>query len=172
MDLSKRIVAWLDQRKQNHGVMSDLRRSLRDETHSRAWSHINIFCDLTKTRDELLTRTVCGLYALHSSHSDKVGNFGESLRRLALKRGGIELHERYLKRLSSAQEMPEVCERLPFIVRMMKNEGVQINYERLHNDLYWWGMNPRDRERVAREWCQGYYREKEKTNVPDQNISA
>jgi CRISPR type I-E-associated protein CasB/Cse2 len=140
--------------------MSDLRRSLRDETHSRAWPYISSFCDLTKAKEELLTRTICGLYALHPAHSTKVGNFGASLRNLALRRGGtnpLELHERYLNRLSSAREMSEVCERLPFIVRMMKNEGISVDYEKLHNDLYWWGMNADDRERTPREWCQGYY---------------
>ena len=172
METSKRALAWLEARKNNRGIMSDLRRSLRDETHSHAWPYISHFCDLTRPREGLLNRTVFGLYALHPAHSEKVGNFGDSLRRLAYRRGGIELHERYLKRLSSAREMTGVCERLPFIVRMMKSEGVPINYERLYNDLYWWGLNPKDRERTAREWCQGYYSEKEKADVPDQNNAA
>jgi len=170
MDLTKKIVGWLEKQKQDHGVMSDLRRGLRDETHSRAWPHISIFCDLTDSRAELITRTVCGLYALHPSHNPKIGNFGESLRLLAIRRGGnFDLHEKYLKRLSSAREVPAVCERLSFIVHMMKGEGVTINYEALHNDLYWWGINPKDRERGAREWCQGYYCGKEKPDVSNQN---
>lgn len=157
MELSKKVVDWLEQKKLNKAIMSDFRRSLRDGCHNQAWTHIRLFCNLSEVRDELLTRTVCGLYALHSVHSTQAGNFGGSLRVLALQRkGGIELHEKYLKRLISARDLYGVCERLPFIVRMMKGEGVPINYERLHKDLYWWGLNPQDRERSAREWCLGY----------------
>jgi CRISPR type I-E/ECOLI-associated protein CasB/Cse2 len=173
MSLSKNVVAWLEKNKQNVGIMADLRRGLRNETRSRAWPYINAFCNIMNEKEEILNRTVFGLYASHDKHSDKIGNFGDSLRVLAFHRGGndgLKLHERYLKRFSKARDMKEICGRLPFIVKMMKSEGIPINYERLYTDLYYWGANSHDRERIPREWCQGYYyTEKEKAYVSNQN---
>ena len=176
MNLSNKVVAWLEQKRQNRGIMADLRRSLRNETHNQAWPYISAFCNIMNERDELLNRTVFGLFAMHPMHSNKIGNFGDSLQRLAKKRGGkdyIAHNERYLKRFSKARDLEEVCSRLPAVMHIMKSEGVPINYERLYSDLFWWKLNPRDRERTPREWCQGYYyTEKEKAYVSDKNNIA
>lgn len=163
MDLAKNVVAWLEQRKQNAGIMSDLRRSLRDETHSQAWPYISAFCNISRSSEELLNRVFFGLYGMHPEHSDNIGNFGESIKRLAILRGGdFDLHEKYLKRFTSALDIVEVLERLPFVIKMMKSVGVPVNYVQLYTDLYWWGRANDDRERVQRNWCKGYYYEKEK----------
>jgi CRISPR type I-E-associated protein CasB/Cse2 len=137
--------------------MANLRRSLRKETNSHAWPFISKFCKIDNVHSELLNRTFFGVYAIHPFHKS-MGNFGESLRIFAQKRGGLKLSERYLKRLVDSISIDEICERIPFIIRMLKNEGIPVNYERLYTDLFFWGRN-KDVNRTPMEWCQEYYKE-------------
>lgn len=163
MNRSEDVIKWLEQIKGSNGVMSDLRRSLVDETAHRAWAHISSLCSLMNTRDELVTRTVCGLYAKHPQHSEKTGNIGESIHMLAVRRGDHDLktHERYLKRLVRNLSRDDVCAALPHIVAMLKAEGVPVNYKTLYEDLYYWS----DRSRIG--WCKTYYAGKEDADVSD-----
>jgi len=165
------MVEWLQKNRNNKGTMADLRRALRTETKTRAWPYLSHFCDLTKPREELVGRMVCGLYALHPNNAIQ-GNFGASLRTLAVRRKDpdLKVHERYLTNLVSARDGIDVCERLHFLVRMMHSEGVPIDYEKLAQDLYYWDHTT-DPDRVRREWCMGYYQRREK-DVPDQSNAA
>jgi len=157
------LVTWLLKCKTNKGVLADLRQGLRSETVDRAWPHLIQICDIRDPDQELIVRTLAGLYAVHPKHSDKVGNFGHTLRCLAVRAGSsVETYEKYLKRLSACRTADDVCLLLPHLVRMVKNVGLPINYYTLYEDLWYWGVTekwgkPVDPNQSKKAWNVGFY---------------
>lgn len=168
---SDKFIHWL-QGINKRRVLADLRAGLRLETMERAWPHIAKVCDLTNNREELVTRIVAGLFALHPDHSPNVRGFGSSIQILAYRRDDPELkvHKKYLMRLVECSTVQDLLERLPFMVRMMKSEGVKINYEQLYLDLFFWGIGPTP-DRSKRQWCRDYFYKKGDSDVSNEDTN-
>jgi len=148
--LLNNIVPWLVSRKDNVGVMADLKKSLRVGSSHKAWPHITFLCDITNQREEHIVRTLAGLYSHHPQHSPRMGNLGSSLKVLAIRRDPGTF-ERHIKRIVSVNSIQSITALLPFYVRMLKNEGVPINYQVLLEDLKYFG------DKVSKNWCKSFY---------------
>ena len=88
------------------------------------------------------------------------------MRELAKSRGSenaIEVHERYLKRILAARDSEHLCVRLEFVMRMIKSNGISVNYITLYQDIVYWS------ERVQIQWANSYYIGKEDQDVSDKN---
>lgn len=164
---AKKMVQDLLRLKKDKAAMSALRKGLSEALEYKTFKYLSRWCNLEKERDRTIIKHVAAFYAMHPEMvSGK--NFGQSLRELALKRDpikGEELHERYLKRLLGARDSTSLCGRLAFTMRMIKNLGIPVDYEKLYIDIFYWG------ERTKISWACSYYGEKEVSDVSDKNNS-
>lgn len=156
----------------NKGAMVALKRSLSTALVHKAWPYLAQYgwCDLNDERKRTITQHVAAFYAIHPKHVPGT-NFGNSLRLMAIKRSegtsikaALELNEKYLKRIISCRDSEGACERLSFVMRMIKNFDSHVDYERLYSDLCYWG------EPVKIQWAYAYYTKKgDEKNVPNQD---
>lgn len=169
--MSHKIVQGLLQMKEDRGTMACLKKGLLEE---RSWKVLPIiiehgWCPNDYDKPRTIILQVVGLFGMHPSHAEGV-NFGKALRRLAFQRDSspesLEKHKRYLTRLLACSDYVDLCERLGFIVRMMKNEGIPFDYALLYQDLHYWS------DAVRVRWSKGYYNAEERevtSDVSDSN---
>lgn len=159
------LLNFLRRNTEDRGVMAALRCLLITEQRFRGWQQIAALGAI----GELPVETIAGLYALHPMEEIKDGyNFGDACRLLAACRnkGGDSLNspfDRRFRRLLACSSKEELCAHLTDIVRGMKSEAIPINYERLYEDISWWGDAVRER------WAIHYWsnRKESEENVPN-----
>jgi len=155
----------------NKGVIADLKKGLVSGREFKAWPIISHHCNLEDDRMRIITQTIFGHFVSYPGGHKAGKNFGASLGLLAIRRNkndikrGIKLYERHLNKLFGCPTSQDVCEALGYLIRMMKGEGVHIDFESLYIDLCYWS------ERVRIRWAKGYLsyltKPKEVEDVPD-----
>ena len=146
----------LSQLRDDRGAMADLRRGLSQATEDRAWPWIARWCDITNDRQRRIYTVVAAAFAMHPETTDQ-GNMGTVMHAIAQcnQKGddGLKSFEPHFRRFLNCHAAPEVCERLPGIVRRAKQQGIAIDYRQLFLDLCYWG------DRVKIRWAATFWGE-------------
>jgi CRISPR system Cascade subunit CasB len=143
-ETAKHLLAYLRGRKNDRGVMADLRCALSPSPakRARAWPLLAAVAGIGDTRVE----TVSGLFACHPEETQD-GNLGTTCRSLAAESNTFD--GRFRRLLACDRE--EICERLRPVVLAAKAKGIPVNYEELFADLCYWG------EKVKERWAQKFW---------------
>lgn len=148
----KTLVERLLVRKDDRGLMANLRCALVPGKLHRAWPALNrLGIQIDKEEDVF----VAGLFATHPEVTNK-GNFGTLCKLIAHKRdasgteSSVSPTERRFQHVLAANR-DEAQGRILRLVRMAKAEGLSVNYEQLRTDLYFWN------DRVKIEWAKNFW---------------
>ncbi|MBO4317470.1 MAG: type I-E CRISPR-associated protein Cse2/CasB [Mailhella sp.] len=153
----------LEKRRDDRGLMADLRAGLKDNTQMKAWPYLARFCDLNDRYRADVFRTMAGLFASHPLECRGEG-MGRLCRRLCdqdeMKSlgGGAAFSEdakegpvtKRVKQLLDS-DRDEICERVVRIVLYAKSKDIPVDYHALADDLLHWG------DRVRRRWAQDFW---------------
>ncbi|MHB0977705.1 MAG: type I-E CRISPR-associated protein Cse2/CasB [Candidatus Aquicultorales bacterium] len=153
-----KLIQQLRRRKDDRGMMANLRCVLVDDKKHRAWPALN---RLGVAIDDDHSAYIAGLFATHQETSD-AGNLGATSKTIELRRGEkrsddnkLTPTERRFQHLLTAEKGPELHDRILRIVLMAKSQGVPINYAKLATDLKFWG------DRVKTEWATAFWAHEE-----------
>jgi len=171
------LLDYLQKKKEDRGVMADLRCALVDSKRDRAYPYLGYFNGIGNDHSQKVKQTIAGLFASHPATS-VTGNIGSTCLRLCSdderrdlgkkdsKPGALAKRLQFI--LSSNEE--EIFDRVIRIVLRAKADGVSINYEQLEQDLYDWG-NPYKTESVKIRWAQSFWASNVEVSddIPDQD---
>lgn len=151
----------LRQRKDDRGLMADLRCALVDSKKHRAWPALHrLGVDVTNR----VAAVVAGLYATHPQEGP--GNFGDTCRVVQNRRGDsrgdekLSPIERHFLHLLAAEKGDELHQRVTRMVLVAKSLEVPVNYERLETDLKFWN------DRTKTQWAARFWTPDAKPEVP------
>jgi CRISPR system Cascade subunit CasB len=136
------VLTYLRQFKNDRGAMADLRRALTPAQRHRAWPLLARVNGIGDPRIEL----IAGLFAYHPDESNG-GNLGSTCRELQGENNSFDA--RFRRLLGCDRE--EIYARLRSVILAAKAKGVDVNYEQLLVDLYYWG------DRVKADWARQYW---------------
>jgi len=136
-----RLFEQLRKRRDDRGMMANLRCILVDNKKHRAWPVLNRLGVAIK---DDISSFVAGLFATHPDETDH-GNFGNTCKSIQGKRedkhgddGKLTPTERRFQHLLASADRHELQNRLLRMVLMAKTQGVPVNYERLVVDIGRW----------------------------------
>ncbi len=165
----KGLLDYLQSRREDRGVMADLRHGLSPTTEYRAWPHIAMWCDLGKNRSRRIMLTVSAAFAIHG-RSVPGSNLGSVLRDIATGDGrgekGLATFDARFRRFLSCSTAEEVCDHLPGVIRAAERKGVALDLARLYADLTYWG------ERIKVNWARSYWGAGGTAPVSNQQVSS
>src|SRR3989338_2059300 len=149
------LLAFLHSVKENRGAMANLRCALVKSRRYRAWPLLGRFGGIGEEHENMIVRTVAGLYATHPENTSH-GDFGSLCRRLMGKEENNKLFNfttstevgpvsRRFQHFLAADRGKEINERAVRLVLRMKTEGVPVNYADLYDGLLFWGDKTRNR---------------------------
>lgn len=144
------LLDYLNKKKEDRGVMADLRCALIENKRFRAYPHLGRFGGID-SKDSLIVQTIAGLFASHSEITQK-GNIGDLCRKLCRKEEDFEkgpMAKRLQYLLSSNRD--EICDRVKRLVLRAKSEGIPVNYAQLESDLIYWG------DKVKTKWAAAFW---------------
>ncbi len=153
---NNKFIGYLVDRRDDRGLMADLKRGLNPTTAHRAWPHIAPWCNLTNDREREIYSTIAGGMAVMECRNQDIGTLGATLRFIATQNSGKEglnTFEAHFRRLMNCRTVQELCQQLPRIFMAARQRGVGINFERLLDDLHKWEMS----ERVRISWAHDYW---------------
>lgn len=140
-----RFIAYLHQRRDERGTMADLRHGFSDGTAYRAWPHVAPWCDLTDDRQRAIILTVAAGFATLGASEANAGNFGQTLRRIAIGDGGSDKglvsFEGRFRRLLTCNTPQELCPLLSGLLRAAARRGIGVDFARLYRDLRYWNAD-------------------------------
>ncbi|WP_027389301.1 type I-E CRISPR-associated protein Cse2/CasB [Chrysiogenes arsenatis] len=147
----------LQERKNDRGIMANLRCILTPNKRHRAWPALN---RLGIPVDDEVAAFIAGLYAMYPEETS-TGNLGTACRSIERSRderrgedSKLTPTERRFQLLITAESGEELNSRVLRILMLAKSQGVAINYERLLYDLREW---PHKRQRVQNEWAREFW---------------
>jgi CRISPR system Cascade subunit CasB len=147
-----RLLDQLRQRKDDRGLMADLRCALVESKQHRAWPALHrLGVDVTNR----VAAIVAALYATHPQEGP--GNFGDTCRAVQSRRGDsrgddkLSPIERRFLHLLAAEKGDELDQRVTRMVLVAKSLEVPVDYERLETDLRFWN----DRTKTA--WAARFW---------------
>ena len=148
------LLEHLRKRKDDRGLMANLRCVLVDNKKHRAWPAMN---RLGVATNDDVSAFVAGLFATHPEETSN-GNFGTTCRVIEQRRGDkrsddnkLTPIERRFQYLLAAERGTELHNRVLRMVLMAKSEGVPINYVKLATDLKFWS------DRTRTEWAVDFW---------------
>ena len=151
-----RLLEQLRRRKEDRGMMADLRCALVESKKHRAWPVLHRLGVAVTNR---VAAIVAALYATHSEEK-REGNFGETCLAIQRCRGEkpgddskLTPTERRFQHLLAAEKGDELYKRVTRMVLMAKSQGVPVNYERLETDLRSWDWN----DCTKTEWAASFW---------------
>ena len=143
----------LEKRKEDRGMMANLRCILVENKKHRAWPALY---RLGVPVDNKIDAFVAGLFATHPENISS-GNFGSTCRAIAMLRdqhhgedSKLTPTERRFQHLLSAEPGEELRQRVLRMVLMAKSQSVAVNYEKLRLDLRYWNERKTD-------WAAAYW---------------
>ncbi len=149
-----KLLEQLRRRKEDRGMMADLRCTLVESKKHRAWPVLH---RLGVAVTNPLAAMVAALYATHPEETQE-GNFGATCRVVQSHRGDnrnddskLTPTERRFLHLLAAEKGDELYKRVTRMVFLAKSQGVPVNYEQLETDLKFWN----DRTRTA--WAASFW---------------
>ncbi len=156
-------VADLQARREDRGLMANLRRGLSETTANRTWPYIARWCNLENDRQRTIFQTVAGSFAFNPNATSE-GNMGTTMRQLATSDGrgadGLKTFETRFRRFLSCDSVFDVCDRLPTVIRTTQAKGVAINHEELFKDLHYWS------DPVKIRWANRYWGNTQEGEIP------
>lgn len=152
-------LAYLKKHAEDRGLMANLRQgfNFNSDSERRAWPHIAVRCDLTKSRERTVWATIGAAFATLKGDMTNTGNLGSTLRQIALvgasgsAQDALKSFDARFRRLLTCDTAEEVCARLPGIIRAAKDKGIGVNLEKLFCDLIYW------HEHVKLHWAGAYW---------------
>ena len=146
------LLEQLRRRKDDRGMMANLRCALVDNKRHRAWPALSRLG--VKIEDDVQS-FIAGLFAMHPEETT-TGNFGDTCRLTQLKRGDtkddkLTPTERRFQSLLVAEKGQELHGRVLRLVMLAHSNGVSVNYEQLEKDLRYWG------ERTKTAWASAFW---------------
>lgn len=158
------LIDYLIRKKDDRGIMADLRCGLIESKKYKAYPYLGYFGGID-SKDADVIRTIAGLYAHHPTLT-ATGNMGDLCKKLCgrdedLVKGPIAKRFQYL--LASSRD--EICDRVTRIVLRAGKEGIPVNYVGLYDDLKRWN------DRVKTQWAASFWNgtQGEPDAIPDQN---
>jgi len=149
-----RFLEQLRKRKDDRGMMANLRCILVDNKKHRAWP---VLSRLGVAIDDEISSYIAGLYATHPEETDQ-GNFGDTCKAIQAKRdekhgedGKLTATERRFQHLLASGNRAELQSRVRRMVLMAKTHGMPINFERLAADVRRWN------DRTKNEWASAFW---------------
>lgn len=144
-------------KKDDRGMMANLRCILVDNKKHRAWPALNrLGVDI---KDDV-SAFIAGLFAAHPTETF-TGNFGDTCRHLEQERretrskeNKLTPTERRFQQLLTAEKGAESHGRVLRIVLMAKSQEVPVNYAQLAADLEAWD----DRTKI--EWAAAFWKQR------------
>lgn len=168
---AERFVAMLEKRKDDRGVMADLKRGFSETTADRTWPYISRWgCDLVNNRQRIIYQTVAAAYAYCKIITLK-GNLGATCRQIAAgdEKGdeGIKTFETRFRRLLTCSTLEELSVHLVGIIKTAASKNIPLNYTGLFEDLWWWSNNTKIK------WAAEYWgaRAEGQDEISDKNNS-
>jgi CRISPR type I-E-associated protein CasB/Cse2 len=151
---AQRLLEYLQNHKEDRGMMADLRRGFSETTADRAWPYVANWCDLANDRMRNIYQTVMASYAHHPVVTDK-GNMGQVMRQIAMGEAGgkegLNTFEARFRRILTCDTAIEACPQVGRVIRVAARKGIPINYTELFKDFWYWG------ERVKLRWASAYW---------------
>ena len=139
-----RLLERLRKRKEDRGLLAELRCALVESKRHRAWPALHrLGVDL----DNREAAIVAALYAMHPKEG--TGNFGDTCRTIQRcrrdSRGDDKLSpmERRFLHLLAAEGSDELHQRVTRMVLLAKSMDVPVNYDLLETDLRFWNEDTR-----------------------------
>ncbi|MCG2725563.1 MAG: type I-E CRISPR-associated protein Cse2/CasB [Elusimicrobia bacterium] len=140
-------------KKDDRGIMANLRCILVDNKKHRAWPALNrLGVDI---KDDV-SAFVAGLFATHHEEIS-IGNFGNTCKAIEQSKGETRSDnkltptERRFQHLLTAKKGHELRERVLRMVLMAKSKGVPVNYVQLETDLKFWN------DHIKTEWATDFW---------------
>jgi CRISPR system Cascade subunit CasB len=155
------VLDQLRRRKNDRGLLADLRCALIDSKKHRAWPALHRLGVDVSNR---VAAVVAALYATHPAEGP--GNFGDTCRAIQSRRGDsrgddkLGPIERRFLHLLAAEPGDELYQRVTRLVLVAKSLEVPVNYERLETDLKYWN------ERTKTAWAARFWTPDVDAGVP------
>lgn len=153
-------VQWLQEHREDRGMMAELRRGLNRDTEWFAWKYLSLWCDITSPSQRRAYGVVAGAYAAHPEASSD-GNLGDTVRRVATRADvdqprALASFEGRFRRLLACGSVAEVADQVRHVVRAAKQRQIPVNYTQLLTDLldFRW---PTARERIRVYWASAFW---------------
>jgi CRISPR system Cascade subunit CasB len=145
------LLDYLVRKKDDRGVMAELRCALVDSKRHRAYPYLGWCGGIGQGHSARVKQTVAGLYASHPEMTSN-GNTGSLCREMCrpdedLEKGPMAKRLQYL--LAAGRD--EILDRVIRIVLRAKAEGIQVNYTALEDDLNYWG------DEVKNKWAATFW---------------
>ncbi|MGR3174806.1 MAG: type I-E CRISPR-associated protein Cse2/CasB [Candidatus Scalindua sp.] len=158
---AKRLIKSLEKRKEDRGVMADLKRGFSETTEDRSWPYISQWgCNIVKNNERLVYQTVSAAYAYSKGNTGE-GNMGTVCRNLAMGssqgKKGLASFEARFRRLLTCSSVNELSGHLVGIIRAAAAKNIAINFEQLFSDLWWWSYS--DKSKL--QWASEYWKTEE-----------
>lgn len=149
------LVELLEKRKDDRGVMADLKRGFSETTADRTWPYISRWgCNLVNDRQRIIYQTVTAAYA-YCKNVTQEGNMGTICRKVATGDGkgvdGLKTFETRFRRLLTCSKVDELSGHLGGIIRTAASKKIPLNFAKLFEDLWWWSNN------IKIEWAAEYW---------------
>lgn len=121
------------------------------------------------TKEEWACYLALTLFAWHQQGYDTKNNFmhttkrvslGDAFNRLALSSEDSNAKDRIKKKLEvivTSKDVEELSYHLRNAVKLLQNNGIQLNYSQLAGDIYEWQFNDR-RKTISFKWGQDFYK--------------
>lgn len=138
----------------DRGALADLRADLREHPSDRyrAGKHVVPYLGDQESRDDEWFYLIGALFALHPNHSDSVGSFGASLRKLRAE-SSESLDSRVLALLDA--DRVDLPRHLRGLVGQLASKGIPVNWRVLLRNLCAWDHPNRIIQRI---WARDYYK--------------
>lgn len=159
---AKKLLKFLRSRREDRGVMADLRCALVDGKRHRAWPYLGYLGGIGDQPSERAVQTIAGLYATHPEETQE-GDFGgmchkflgeEERNKLDTAEGVGPISRRFQHLLAADRE--EIFDRVMRFVLRAKAEEIPVNYAELFESLCNWQW-PEAAERVRTRWAQSFW---------------
>ncbi len=159
------LIERLEKRKEDRGLMANLRCFLVENKKHRAWPALHrLGIDIEDEEVSL----VAGLFASHPANAQS-GNFGDTCRMIESRRGDtrgddskVTPIERRFQHLLAAEKGDELHQRVTRLVLMAKSQDVPVNYEQLISDLRWWN------DSVKTKWASQFWAHSKPTETEEE----
>jgi CRISPR type I-E-associated protein CasB/Cse2 len=148
----------LERLKQDRGAMAALRKALIPEQCQRCFKYLpRIGCKFESESEVLRFSIIAHFWGHHPKNSNAAGNLGQSMRTITRGEREHPFNKRF-ERLIAADSLGELAGQLRGVLSLLKGASASIDFDRLTNDLFWFSRNS---DRVKREWCGGFYVERQ-----------
>jgi len=142
-----------------------LRRADNPATEYQSWEYLAKWCDLDNTAERTCFATVAAGLAHAKQSAANPSSIGSAIARSYQDGSQDDSAKRKLRRLLACDSSVEACQWVRPLLRLAESRGVRVNFSRLLDDLLFFDVGPKVKER----WATDFYGRKEEK---DDSISA